>query len=340
MPAVRAFKQEHSEKAQPQPRKKSIEELVEGQNSGAEPGGELGRQDPGRKEAPSGTAGRELHVDAELRSALTPLLARTRERLMERQAGGTVSDADVASAAVAAAEASGAMPPLAGPQRVAVEGFFACLAADLAGGAGEAHEAGGAFEPFSTSESEAGFGNGEEDAALRIKPHHRELLEEVINFHLGSGGATRISSSPRDSMKAGGEVGNIALQSDMHHTARVRGVPAQSESDRAERQVEEQFHQMELADLPHASTADFADQREWEADPEGQAGNAAIEGDAPAAGGGLQAVESEAEVRQLSGTNEYSTAVDQMDWTDRHKEQTAGEDAPKKEPEGKKFEKE
>ena len=45
----------------------------------------------------------------------------------------------------------------------------------------------------------------------------------------------------------------------------------------------------ELMDLPHASTQDLEAQRRWEqAGPEGHAGNAAIEGDAPVAGGGLQ----------------------------------------------------
>jgi hypothetical protein len=46
-----------------------------------------------------------------------------------------------------------------------------------------------------------------------------------------------------------------------------------------------------LMDLPHASTQDLEAQRVWEqAGPEGHAGNAAIEGDAPVAGGGLQVV--------------------------------------------------
>ena len=45
----------------------------------------------------------------------------------------------------------------------------------------------------------------------------------------------------------------------------------------------------ELMDLPHASTQDLEAQRQWEqGSPESRAGNAAIEGDAPVAGGGLQ----------------------------------------------------
>jgi len=51
---------------------------------------------------------------------------------------------------VAAAEASGALPPLAGAQRAAVEGFFARLAAELpaGGGNGESDKEGAAFEDF------------------------------------------------------------------------------------------------------------------------------------------------------------------------------------------------
>lgn len=44
----------------------------------------------------------------------------------------------------------------------------------------------------------------------------------------------------------------------------------------------------ELADLPHASAADLERQREWERHPESWPAHAAIAGDAPVAGGGLQ----------------------------------------------------
>lgn len=134
------------------PHKRSIEEIAGQQYSAAEPGGELGWQDPGVK--PAATHRPELAIDAGLRSALQPLLLRVRAGLAERHgaqageqaargaarclqpctadrstqppprnAGGT-SPRDIGMAAVAAAEASGALPPLAGPQRVAVEAFF------------------------------------------------------------------------------------------------------------------------------------------------------------------------------------------------------------------------
>lgn len=52
-------------------------------------------------------------------------------------AGRDVGPNAIASAAVAAAEASGALPPLAGPQRAAVEAFFARLAEGLGEGGGD-----------------------------------------------------------------------------------------------------------------------------------------------------------------------------------------------------------
>lgn len=54
----------------------------------------------------------------------------------------------MAAAAVAAAEASGALPPLAGPQRAALEGFFASLAAASLGPSTGFREEGGDFENF------------------------------------------------------------------------------------------------------------------------------------------------------------------------------------------------
>ncbi|KAL4443339.1 hypothetical protein ABPG75_011076 [Micractinium tetrahymenae] len=284
--------------------KKSIEELAAQQASGTDPGGELGRQDPGARLGGGSGGGRELEVDAALSSALRPLLASTCAHLREHH-GNTTPEA-VAEAAVAAAEASGALPPLAGPQRTAVVAFFKKLAGDLGENGGE----GAGFEPFGSSGGEEGY--GVEDAALRIRPHTRELLEQVVNWHLDSHGSYRCSCGPSDSVKAGGEVGNIALQSDTHHSKEVRGVPAESRSDRAEREAEAQFEQLELADLPHASPEDVADQQEWARHPENRWASAAIEGDAPAAGDGLQAVSSDVESRQLSGSQDISTAADQV----------------------------
>lgn len=66
---------------------------------------------------------------------------------------GAPSPRAIGEAAVAAAEASGAVPPLAGPQRAAVEGFFARLASELPRG----KDTGGSqFEDF-----------GEQGGALR-----------------------------------------------------------------------------------------------------------------------------------------------------------------------------
>lgn len=288
-------------------RKKSIQELAAQQSFGTEPGGEVGRQDPGPRLGggdDSGRGAQELEIDAALRSTLLPLLASTRAHLRRHQ--GEAAPAAVAEAAVTAAEASGALPPLAGQQRVAVVAFFEKLANELGEGADE----GAGFEPFGSSGGEEGY--GVEDAALRVRPHTRELLEEVVNWHLDSHGSHRRSSGPRDSIKAGGEVGNLALQSDTHNSKEVRGVPAESRSDRAERDAEAQFEQLELGDLPRASPEDVADQQEWARHPENRWATAAIEGDAPAAGDGLQAVSSEAEARQLSGSQDLSTAADQV----------------------------
>ncbi|KAL4420900.1 hypothetical protein ABPG77_001241 [Micractinium sp. CCAP 211/92] len=303
-PVRRGFIRASSFQEQQPGRKKSVEELAAQQGFGTEPGGELGRQDPGPRLGGAGGESRELAVDAALRSALRPLLAATRAHLRERP--GDAGPGAVAEAAVAAAEASGALPPLAGAQRAAVLAFFTKLAEDLGEGAGRD----AAYEPFGSSGGEEGF--GPEDAALRVRPHTRELLEQVVNWHLDSHGSYRCSCGPSNSAEAGGEVGNIALQSDTHHTKPVRGVPAESGSDRAERQAEAQFEQLELADLPHATAEDVADQREWARHPENRWASAAIEGDAPAAGDGLQVVSSDAESRQLSGNQDLSTAADQV----------------------------
>lgn len=55
-----------------------------------------------------------------------------------------------------------------------------------------------------------------------------------------------LAASPHDSVGAGGEVGNIGLQSASGHTSAhaPRGVPAESRSDRAEHAAEQDF--MEL----------------------------------------------------------------------------------------------
>ncbi|PRW50855.1 serine threonine- kinase isoform A [Chlorella sorokiniana] len=297
--------------SQGEPHKRSIEELAGQQLSGTDPGGELGALDPGPKQTGGGGQGgpRELEVDADLKAALLPLLRATRSRLL---AHGTAapSPRTLAEAAVAAAEASGALPPLAGAQRAAVEGFFARLAGDLpaaSGRGGESEKEGGAFEDFGTSGGEAEF--GEEDAALRIKSSHRELLEAVINAHLADAGSPHRMSGPEESVKAGGEVGNLALQSDTHGSEEPRGNPAESGSDRAERQAEAQFQQLELSGLPHASADDFARQRAWEAAPRRRrGGSAAVEGDAPAAGDGMQVVDSHTDARQLGGSGQPGTS--------------------------------
>lgn len=72
---------------------------------------------------------------------------------------GAPSPRALGEAAVAAAEASGALPPLAGAQRSAVEGFFARLAAELpAGAGGECEKEGGPFEDFGGWGRRAGEG--------------------------------------------------------------------------------------------------------------------------------------------------------------------------------------
>lgn len=111
----------------------------------------------------------ELVVDPELQTVMQPLLADTQARLrrfrrgapagrsgkgfdsslcgsfqsltgkhlpLHCRAGQQPSPRAVASAAVAAAEASGALPPLAGPQRAALEGWFSDMAEalDVCGG--------------------------------------------------------------------------------------------------------------------------------------------------------------------------------------------------------------
>jgi hypothetical protein len=58
---------------------------------------------------------------------------------------GDITPEVVASAAVTSAEASGALPPLAGAQRAAVEGFFARLAAEMGQDSGSSSAA---FEAF------------------------------------------------------------------------------------------------------------------------------------------------------------------------------------------------
>ncbi|PSC75426.1 hypothetical protein C2E20_1072 [Micractinium conductrix] len=282
---------------QPPRRKRSIEELASEQNSAAEPGGAVGGQDPGPKLG--GGAPRELDIDAALRSTLRPLLRSTRARLQEQEGRGA-TPSDIAAASLAAAEASGALPPLAGAQRSAVAGFFERLATELVEGSGSMSS----FEDMGPGEQEYGV----EDAALFIKPVHRELMEAVVNVHLAAGGQPRRNRGPKDSVKMGGEVGNIALQSDTHGSEEPKGYPAWSEADRAEHQAEKAFEQLELADLPHSeepSPSDLEVQQEpWRF--------AAVEGDAPAAGDGLQAVDSEADARQASGTNKLSTAADQI----------------------------
>lgn len=295
------------------PRKRSIEELAGQQLSGADPGGELGALDPGPKSlgAEGGQGPRELNIDPELKAALLPLLRHTRSRLLSHGTG-TPSPRALGEAAVAAAEASGALPPLAGAQRAAVEGFFERLAGEMPSSSGGEDEkaGGGPFEDFGTSGGEAEF--GEEDAVLRIRPHHRELLEAVINAHLANTGSPHLTTGaggPEESVKAGGEVGNIALQSDTHGSEEPRGNPAESRTDRAERQAEGQFEQLELSDLPHASPEDYARQRAWEATlRRRRGGSAAVEGDAPAAGDGLQVVNSPTEARQIGGSGQPGTS--------------------------------
>ena len=54
----------------------------------------------------------------------------------------------------------------------------------------------------------------------------------------------RYAGSPKDSVKTGGEVGNISLQSVTHGSAEPHGLPAESEVERAERQAEAQFQEL------------------------------------------------------------------------------------------------
>ncbi|KAI3426928.1 hypothetical protein D9Q98_006872 [Chlorella vulgaris] len=284
------------------PLKKAIEEIQEQQPSAAEPGGEMGRLDPlgpppagsstdasaGSPPSASPTASRPAEVgleDPELRSALLPALRFTRKRLVE--AHKDASPAAIAAAAVAAGEACGALPPLDGSQRTAVQSFFARTAEALLGDQGGAQSQLD-FEALGYSAGESD--HGEEPAVLRMRPHLRETFEATINSHLVGGATPRHSSGPRDSIAQGGEVGNIALQSDTHGRAEARGNPAQSGTDRAERQAEACFEEIELSGLPHASESDLERQREWALHPENRANSAAMEGDAPAAGDGMQVV--------------------------------------------------
>lgn len=272
-------------------KKKSIEEIVGSQPSAAEPGGAVGAFDP-HAGAPAATRstsiGEELARD-ELAAAVGPLVAQVAARLATRalrqtkggQAPlGPATPAAVAAAALASAEGSGALPPLSASQRSALESALLRAAEDIDSQVVE-RIAGGRL-PAESSESEA-----EDQLVVSLKPHMRDVFECVVNTMVGAQSRGH-TASPHDSVRTGGEVGNISLQSETHGTSREppRGVPQEGLAEQSAQAAEQDFERMELGVYEHEPGGEIADS------PELHAGNhSAVDGDAPAAGDGAQVVD-------------------------------------------------
>ena len=216
--------------------------------------------------------------------------------------------AGLATAALAAAEASGSLPPLSAAERsafkTALEHLAARLGSDTAAG------------------PDVGLGGGEgeaEEGVAAIKPLLRDVFAAVYNLKIHSGRVGRghsgecagpvpdtsspgitcralsderslnpvllkltvccmSAASPHDSVAAGGEQGNISLQAIDPAPDPVLA-PAEASSDRAEHAAEAEFMELELTAFePHAGRV------------HGGASSAGggVAGDAPAAGDGLQ----------------------------------------------------
>ncbi|GAB4818607.1 hypothetical protein N2152v2_005653 [Parachlorella kessleri] len=179
-------------------------------------------------------------VDDELVGAVRPLIgAVCREMASHMESCKEAGSEKVAAAALAAAEANGAVPPLSARQRDALKGALARAAA--------------AFQSGDDSDLADFTGDGYDQAdpelIFSIKPLACEVFETMVNARAHTSSQNH-TASPHDSAKLGGEVGNISLQSASGRTGREmpRGVPAEGGTERAEHEANDDYMELEMMD--------------------------------------------------------------------------------------------
>ena len=193
--------------------------------------------------------------------------------------GVTVPETDpdharhVAAAALAAAEANGAIPPLSAAQR---HSFQAALE-EVARHTPKTPEIDSISEPDDPAHW---FEMSEEGAdEIIIKPEFRSLFEQLatLNFSKGWGDGDRKYNSKQE----GGEVGNISTGQGQNISSSAAGKNpgafAEGGTERAERAAEAEYMNLEVnAFEPHAKNVGS------------RSDHGVVNGDAPSAGGGMQ----------------------------------------------------
>lgn len=179
----------------------------------------------------------------------------------------------VAAAALAAAEANGAIPPLSATQRQAFQAALEEVAR---------HTPKEQIDSISEPDDPAHWFELSEEGAdeIILKPEFRGLFEQLATLNLNKGWGD--GDRKYNSKQQGGEVGNISqgqnkpASSAGASSERTQGAFAEGGTERAERAAEAEFMNLEVnAFEPHAKNV-------------GRSDPGVVNGDAPSAGGGMQ----------------------------------------------------